>query len=663
MQEKGSLTNEPNKLGDMVGMKGAGLGELLFQARKNFLEYDVEIVEGLIFKHYEQLKTFNYYLNSKFESGDTNDDGSERFFHNIISHRCSQTTKNIDLDTKDMYLKSKGEKGYAASIILRAVMQKWMRDTNFAELLNTLSEKLPQFGAVVWKRCLRSSDEEHYPETSYIEDVPLLDLIFDPSVKRLKDSQIVAQRVLMGVQDVMRKADDGVWDADACRTVIAAQSGNVRRSKYIQDVSTADIGAFSLTDTIPTIELYEMYGWIPETSLPDEFLKELKVNPAKADPLKYRYIKAILDMPLSEGNKMTNSILFIEEMDPKDSPFIDFLLPTRLSNRWLPVSITEALLALQIRMNELVNRFFQALRSGSLHIFQSRGSGPVNNLLQDAQDGDVIITRHPIEPVAMELRAFNQYQTEITNIERQADRIANTSEVVTGEALPTNTPYRLGAQLGASAAKITEHIRENCGISLSEVFNKWIIPDLIESIDEDDIIEIAGSAEEMKFIDEAVRRAKVYDAVKTYVMSSGYLPKKEELELVEKAISEEISSGKDKKLRIDGKFIREYLNDQREYQLVFDVTGENTNKKVQDETLGNLFQIVASNPAVLQDPNARALFSVIAENSGISPLTISALNQPIGGDQKPAEAAAPASAAFAANPGDAAPGGDAPVAG
>ena len=191
-------------------------------------------------------------------------------------------------------------------------------------------------------------------------------------------------------------------------------------------------------------------------------------------------------------------------------------------------------------------------------------------------------------------------------------------------------------------------------VFLSEVFNKWIIPDLIESIDEDDIIEIAGSAEEMKFIDEAVRRAKVYDAVKTYVMSSGYLPKKEELELVEKAISEEIASGKDKKLRIDGKFIRDYLNDQREYQLVFDVTGENTNKKVQDETLGNLFQIVASNPAVLQDPNARALFSVIAENSGISAYNL--CTQPAYRRwSKPAEAAAPASAAFAGTPGDAAP--------
>ena len=662
MQEKGSLTAEPGQLNKTNGMQGKGLGELLFEARRNFLDYEVEIVEGLNFNHYELLKTFNYYLNSRFETGDQNDDGSERFFHNIISHRCSQTTKNIDLDTKDMYLKSKGEKGYAASIILRAVMQKWMRETNFADLLNLLAERLPQMGAVVWKRCMRSSEEEHYPETSFIEDVSLLELIFDPSVKRLKDSQLVAQRVLMGVQDVMRKAKDGVWDMDACKAVIAAQSGNVRRSKYIQDVSTADIGAFSLTDTIPTIELYEMHGWVPETSLPEAFLKELGIKPDEADSLEYHYIKAILDVPLSEGNKMTNSILYIEELEPDDFPFLDCLLPTRLTNRWLPRSITEALMALQVRMNELVNRFFQALRSGSLHIFQSRGSGPVNNLLQDAQDGDVIITRHPIEPVAMELRAFNQYQTEITNIERQADLIANTMDIVTGEALPTNTPYRLGAQLSASAAKVTELVREQCGIFLSQVFNAWILPDLIESIDEDDIIEIAGSAEELKFIDEAIRKAKVYDAVKTYVLSSNYLPKKEELDLVEKAISEEISSAKDKKLRIDGKFIKKYLNDQMEYQLVFDVTGENTNKKVEDEMLGNLFQIVASNPAVLQDENARSLFRTIAENSGVSPITLSALNKAPAA-AAPAQAAPPASAAFAANPGDAAPGGGAPVAG
>jgi hypothetical protein len=186
--------------------------------------------------------------------------------------------------------------------------------------------------------------------------------------------------------------------------------------------------------------------------------------------------------------------------------------------------------------------------------------------------------------------------------------------------------------------------------------------DLIESIDEDDIIEIAGSAEELKFIDEAIRKAKVYDAVKTYVLSSNYLPKKEELDLVEKAISEEISSAKDKKLRIDGKFIKKYLNDQMEYQLVFDVTGENTNKKVEDEMLGNLFQIVASNPAVLQDENARSLFRTIAENSGVSPITLSALNKAPAA-AAPAQAAPPASAAFAANPGDAAPGGGAPVAG
>ena len=75
MQEKGSLTAEPGQLNKTNGMQGKGLGELLFEARRNFLEYEVEIVEGLNFNHYELLKTFNYYLNSRFETGDQNDDG------------------------------------------------------------------------------------------------------------------------------------------------------------------------------------------------------------------------------------------------------------------------------------------------------------------------------------------------------------------------------------------------------------------------------------------------------------------------------------------------------------------------------------------------------------------------------------------------------------
>ena len=662
MAQDFTVSSEAGELLPKSSTNASKLRDLLFQARRNFLDNGVEIVEGLIFRTYKKLETIYYYLNSQFRDGSTNDDGSEIFFHNIINHRCSQATKNIDLDTKDMYIKVKGERAFAQATIVRAAMQKWMKETNFGDLLNKLAEELPQFGAVVWKKSILPDDGSKHAGSIFPEAVSLLDLIYDPTVRRLKDSSIVAQRVLMGVPKIMEKVEAGIWDREAAENVIKAQQGAIKRSKFMRDISTQDMGAFSITDTIPTIELFEFYGWVPEASIPESVMEKFGIDPVNADPTKYRYIKSVLSMPGSENEKGNSDVLFIEEIDPSDFPYKDCLLPTRVNNRWLPIGIPEAIEGLQVRMNELVNRFFQALRSGSLHLFQSRGSGPVNNLLQDAEDGDVIITRHEITPIAMELRAFQQYQNEINNIERQADRIANTTEVVTGEALPTNTPFRLGAQLGSEAAKIYTHIRENIGIFLQEVFNDWLIPDIIDSIDEEDIIEIAGSAEELKFFEESFRRAKTYEAVKKYILENGYLPEKSKLDLVEKAISEEIQGSQDRSFKVDKKFIQESLREASEYQFVFDPVGESTNKKADDESLGNLFQIIASNPAVTQDPVARGLLLQIAANSNISLPLLSAINAPAQPAAQ-AQAAAPAQQAFAQNPGDASSGAPAPVAG
>ena len=244
MQEKGSLTNEPKQTWRHGWcMKGAGLGELLFKPVRISLSTTSKS-SRFDFKHYEQLKTFNYYLNSKFESGDTNDDGSERFFHNIISHRCSQTTKNIDLDT-DMYLKGAKEKGLCCFYHPPRCYTKWMRDkTSLNSLIRyprSSHSLVLLFGSVVCVPVMKNTT---------LKPLILRTFLFLISFWSIPWSAWTILRSLLSaywwnVQDVMRKADDGVWDADACRTVIAAQSGNVRRSKYIQDVSTADIGAFS----------------------------------------------------------------------------------------------------------------------------------------------------------------------------------------------------------------------------------------------------------------------------------------------------------------------------------------------------------------------------------------------------------------------------------
>lgn len=619
--------------------KAGGLGDLLAQMQENYLDEQIEPVEGLQFNQYDLFRRVNLYINSVFETGNLDERGNDRYFHNLINHRCAHATKNIDLDTKDIYVTAEDERGYAASFIMRAKLRCWMRDTNFADSLNRLGEKLPKYGAVIWKRVKRSEFEKKYPGGVVVEDVDLLDVIFDPTVKRIKDSPLFAHRYLMKPQQVRDKIDDG-WDADVVEDILRAQKGSLKKSQFMRDKGLTDAGAFSLTDTIPTIEMYELYGWVPETSIPEDWRKEAGVG-SNPDSNKYVYIMAVLDAPTGSGG---GNVAYLKAIEPDDFPYKDCLLPARASKRWLPFSIPELLLDLQVRANELINRFFRALRSGSLHLFQTRNQLAHANLFDDAEDGDIIVSKGEITPIALELRAFQQYQVELQNIEAQADKIANTFEIITGENMPTNTPFRLAAQLGANANKIYEQIREECGIFLSEVFNDWIMPDIIESLDAEEILDVFGSTDELKFFDESIRRAKMLESVKSYILKTGHLPTVTEFATVEKTLAEE-QQRSDRKLKMD----KEFLEEAFEYSVRFDVTGETTNKKVDDETLGNLFQIFASNPMVAQDPNARMIMARIMEASGLSPLKFAAFNS---------QPAAPAPALDAASPAQKKFGGD-----
>lgn len=318
--------------------------------------------------------------------------------------------------------------------------------------------------------------------------------------------------------------------------------------------------------------------------------------------------------------------------------------------RWLGLGNTEMLIPLQIRINELVNRFFMALRMGSLHLFQTRGKMYLKNLMQDAVDGDILETTHPIDPVATEIRAFNQYQNEVTMIETLADKICNTFEVVTGESMPAATPFRLGAQLGASAKKLFEFVRQNCGIFVSDVMRNWVLPEIGKKMDHEHMIDLMGSVEELSAFDEAYRNSVLYGQLKDYILKTGYLPTREEFDTAAKTLSEQMKNS-DRKIKIEKGFMdEEFLEKAR---LSIDPTGETEDQSATKETLGNILQIVTSNPAILQDPNARMIIGRIMEFSGISPLKLvgftSAPVQPMPG----MDAASPAMSKFASNPGDA----------
>lgn len=638
---------DPNK-----AAKVYSLVTLVESAYKNYTSYPISVVEGLTFNQFELLKEEHYYLSGKFLNGDTDSHGNKKYFHNIILPRVQHVTKNIDLDTKDIFVSADNPDGWWFSFLLRNELQKWMRDENFGQLLNDLCEHLPKFGKVIWKRVYDYDAESGEPKVC-IREVDLRDVIFDPGAKRIKDS-LFLERKVMYPWEVMEKVKHGSWNKEAAKAAIRSAMDKADRFMKESGPSSVAETEYSVTDTASYVDVFEGYGYLPKATFrayEAETAGEA-YEPSEAEiedeDIDYTYAKFIVS-GLESGS---TQVLYLEEVDPEeDFPYLDFDLPFKVPGRALPLSYTEMLSGLQIRVNELVGRFFQGLRFGSLFLYQTKGKTDYANILSDALEGDIIESKHEIVPIATEMRAFNQYQTELQICEAQADRICNSVEVVTGESMPTNTPFRLGAQLGVAAGKVFERIREDIGLVLTEVFSKWVIPEIIDQMSQEHVINIMGSVDEMKMFDEKYRAYLLADSVKKYVLSNGYLPTEAEMKTVESALAEQLKN-EERKVKIEKKYFTPDLL--KTFRIYVDVTDERKNFQAEKETLSNLLQLAASNPMILQDETSKLLVGKLLEASGTSPLTLRAFtSKPSQG--QPMNAASPAMQSFAQNPGDAVP--------
>jgi len=651
----GSLTPESQEADEVKSVI-----DLVRETTEQFMTRPIVIVEGLEFNHYQLLTTIHYYLNSRFETGDLDENGDERYFHNIITPRNAHATKNIDLDSKDMLVTADSEQGWWFSFLLRNELQNWMRKPHvqFGKLLNDLVTNLPNFGKVIWKRCGVGAEV-------YLKEVDLRDAIFDPSASSIRTSGVFVERSIVAPWDAMDKVKEGYWDKDA--TIEAIRTAQAKKDKFLKEGAPdgASEQQYSLSDTLPSLDAWEIYGWFPRESLDQMGMVEMTddlgeyskpedaaegtddmEDSSDTDDVDYVYAKAVvLGIEDSEGH-----IVHHMELDPKDFPYYDFNYFRRVPGRCLPIGNAEALIPLQVRMNELVNRFFAALRIGSLHIYQTRSGSSYKNLSQDAQDGDIIETKSEITPIATELRAFQQYQVEINNIDRQADLICNTPEIVTGDNLPTNTPFRLGAQMNQSANKIFDQVREDIGLTLTYIFENWILPEIMEDMSEDHILDVAGSVEELKMFDEQNRKYLLLQQMKDFIMRTERHPTDDEWQAAEQMLAEQLS-GQTRKVKINKKYFT--LEKMRNLRVYFDVTDERKNFAAEKESMSNLLTIVASNPMILENPDARVLMSKIMEASGLSPLMLSSFASKPTNPNAQMNAAPPAADKFSQNPGDA----------
>lgn len=617
------MTANPNN-----GSAPQSLSGLVQNFKKNFLEKSIEIVPGLTHNQYEIVKRVYFYQHNQFESGPIDEDtGDPKYFYDLITHRNDQSTKNIDLDSKDCYIQSETKGSYMKSWLLRREYIGYTKTSGWGKKLNSLAEDLPDFGTVVWKKIKKAGRVQ-------TSNVDLINLMNDPTVECLDEGMVIERHYLN--QDQLLSKAGKPWDKDAVHDLINQGKTSARKLFLDNGINPLNVSQI-VDDTTPLYEVYELWGEIPYSlykryCTTGKFPKDDTVQgavPVTADPSKkspdgVAYInKSVYVMAIiaGAGAGEREAVLYCNEADPETEFPYKEVHYRRRKGRWLGVGNYEQCFPLIEKANELSNRYFSSMRLSLLHIFQTRDKLHVKNMTTDLIDGDFVVSKSEITAIPTELRGAAEYKAEIEAIERQADRACNSYEVVSGADLPSGTPYKLGAQQLASATKWFEKVQEDMGLFIEDVFNVWLLPDFAKSLTKKHILELLDDADDIAIYSLAKTKIYQYEVMKQYILAHNDFPEAGQLELVGQLVKDQIAKGP-KQVEVE----EEYYSDMT-YSIKMVITGENDAKKMHLETLATTLQTLIANPAAAQDPRVMKIMNLVLEQTGYSPLEINAVNE------------------------------------
>ncbi|NCB03177.1 MAG: hypothetical protein EOM67_13645, partial [Spirochaetia bacterium] len=305
-----------------------------------------------------------------------------------------------------------------------------------------------------------------------------------------------------------------------------------------------------------------------------------------------------------------SGVFNVKKIDAIPFKKIDYLT---IEGRALGLGIIEMLLDPQQRWNEIQNQKATSMKVASRHIYQTRDAQIERNIMTDVLDGDIIKVMNEITPIDTTERNLGAYTQEERVLMDVVRSNANAFESLTGENLPSGTPYRLGAMMAQQGGKLFEFIRENIGLFLEEVVKEWIIPEFDKNVTNEHIFQLFD-AETIEYIIEKDVNRRLNEAIKKYVMDTGFFPPKADLELLKQA---EIDNNKGT-LFLD--IVKGYLKFDKDVEI--DITGEANNLAGQVETISNLLQLLAQNPQMVTMPETKKLFGKLLDTIGFSPALI-----------------------------------------
>lgn len=551
---------------------------------QQFLYNYIAPVPGYSFNQYQTIKRIYLYLQGKYENNETFL-GRSKLFFDIITPPCEVASKMLNVDTKNIKLIPINDpKNYFPVYLLEKELKVWLKTSKMGKLLNQIAEEAPRYGSVVLEKTTKGA-----------EVVDLRRMFIDPSVDYIKNSRFITTVHYMTETDLRNTGWDNVDVAiERFRDNNAAPS--------FEDKS----GDMNLIMSSPYIRVMKRYGEVPEWW----------IDGGKSDKLvKSLFIVAGVDSIAtnSEGKPIgENGVVLFKSKWNKEYPFKDFHY-NKVKGRWLGRGVPESLFDVQVRVNELKNQKRMSMELSAIHLFQTKDKQLVRNVLTDLQNGDVVLSPNGIEPIANEERNLSAFKDEEVSYLNQADKLTFAYEAVRGETPTSTTPLGTTQIAVAQASSVYGFKRQNLNLMYQEFFNDFVMPELLKDLTPEHIMRFTGSTQEIEKLDEMSANLYANEVIKKTALAGGNVDTNLQEEAKQKAIAEYRKLGSNRFIKIKDSF---YKNVEWEYDFNID------NEQVDPQAIVQNAQAIMpffANPAILQDPRAKVVFSRLSQQLGISP--------------------------------------------
>lgn len=596
------------------------VGEIIQHAEQNYIYGTTKLGKYVSWQMHDVIETIDAYLNSKHISGETDSLDRPKPFFNIVTAAVNIWYRATDLDRKDIRIKASKIEDTGIAFVATIHLQNWMKKARFGVFLNQWGRTLARYGSAVVKFVEKNGEliPSVVPWNRFIADP--VDFNAIPRIEKFYKTE----------EQLYRMVKENGYDA----AKVEALCESVKQARKTLDKLQQD-------NQNDFIELYEVHGELSKA----QYLRAQGMEPKEGDD--DVYFQQMHVVSLVEGEKegeMDEFVLYVGK-EKQDPYMLTHLIEE--DGRTLAIGAVEYLFDAQWMQNHTVKNMKDTLDIASKLIFQTADPRYVGrNVLNAIETGDIFIhaDNAPLTRVANDKPDIAALQNFGTMWRAMGQEITATPDAMRGTNPPANQPWSTTASLLQQGNSLFEIMTENKGLAVEDMLRQFIIPfiktkmntkeEIVATLDSQEIAEIDAmyipQAAVKKFNRDAVNKVlalKPDQPIANQSVPSPYQP-----QLAQQEIKDQLALLGNKRSfkpdELDIKSWNDVLKD-FEWEVDVEVTNESADKQAVMTTLNTVFQTIAGNPYILQNPNAKMVFDAILTETGrISPMQIAQVNPP-----------------------------------